>query len=246
MKGIVLAGGNGSRLRPMTLGTNKHILPVGTSPMIYHPISQLVANGITEICIVSGINHLGSVVELLGSGERFGASFSYKVQENPGGIAEALGLCRNFAGIESIAVFLGDNIFENKLNLQLGNGNDAKLFLKEVDNPEAFGVAEVDHLKRLIDIQEKPEEPKSNCAVTGAYIYSPRMWDFIRMIDVSERGELEITDLNKMILRNGKVATEDVVGWWQDAGSLNSYRKANDLVYSSLCSELDVLIYSWK
>lgn len=246
MKGIVLAGGNGSRLRPMTLSTNKHILPVGTSPMIYHPISQLIANGITEICIVSGTHHLGSVVELLGSGDRFGASFSYKVQDKPGGIAEALSLCRNFAGIESIAVFLGDNIFGEKLNLTLGNGVDARLYLKEVDNPEAFGVAEVDHLKRLIDIQEKPEEPKSNFAVTGVYVYSPRMWDFIRMINVSDRGELEITDLNRMLLKNGKIMTEDVNCWWQDAGSLGSYKKANDLTYDNLSKELMDLIASWS
>jgi glucose-1-phosphate thymidylyltransferase len=234
-KGIVLAGGTGSRLGPLSRVTNKHLLPVGPVPMIYYPIAQLLCNNIREICIVSGLFHLGSVVSLLGSGSRFNCEFTYKVQDEAGGIAEALNLCRHFAGLDSIAVFLGDNIFGNVLDLNIDKRlADATLFLKKVPDPHRFGIAEVDHMKKLIDVEEKPENPKSNLAITGAYLYSSKIWKAIDSIERSARGELEISDANKWILRNGVVLTKDVEGWWSDAGTQDSYKKSNSVVWDSL------------
>lgn len=234
-KGIVLAGGTGSRLGPLSKVTNKHLLPVGPVPMIYYPIAQLLCNNIKDICIVSGLFHLGSVVSLLGSGSKFGCEFTYKVQDEAGGIAEALNLCKNFAGLNDIAVFLGDNIFGNMLNLNIGKKLvDAILFLKKVPDPHRFGIAEVDHMKKLIDIEEKPENPKSNLAITGAYLYSSKIWKAIYSIERSTRGELEISNANKWILKNGVVLTEDVEGWWSDAGTQDSYKKSNNAVWDNL------------
>jgi glucose-1-phosphate thymidylyltransferase len=170
MRGVVLAGGTGSRLGALSKTVNKHMLPVGAQPMIFHPISQLLENGILDICVVSGLFHLGFVVELLGSGSKYGCRFTYKVQDEAGGIAEALLLCRDFAGRDNIAVILGDNIFGDVLDLNLPEGADARFFLRRVPDPRRFGVAEVDHLKRLVDIEEKPENPRSDLAVVGAYL----------------------------------------------------------------------------
>jgi len=238
MKGIILAGGTGSRLGPLSKVTNKHLLPVGSVPMIYHPIAQLLENGIRSICVVSGLFHLGSVVDLLGSGSRFGCSFTYKVQDEAGGIAEALGLCRDFAGSDDIAVFLGDNIFGDVLDLSLPAGADAKFFLKKVPDPERFGVAEVDHMKRLVDIEEKPDSPKSDLAVTGAYVYSYIIWRAVDSIKRSARGELEISDANRVIMKRGTICVADVDGWWSDAGTQTSFRKANAEVWDALDPEL--------
>lgn len=237
MLGIILAGGTGSRLGPLSLVTNKHILPLGNFPMIYHPLSQLLCNEITDICIVSGLFHLGSVVSLLGSGKRFGCKFTYKVQDEAGGIAEALNLCKNFAGDDDIMVFLGDNIFGEVLRPDIKN-YDGVFYIKEVPDPHRFGVAEVDHLKKLIDIEEKPENPKSNMAVTGAYVYSNKIWNAISSIKRSKRGELEISDANKWLIKNGDIITMEVKGWWSDAGTQESYRKANEKVWTELCPEL--------
>jgi len=243
MKGIILAGGTGSRLGPLSKVTNKHLLPVGAVPMIYHPLSQLLCNGITDICIVSGLFHLGSVVSLLGSGSRFGCQFTYKVQDEAGGIAEALNLCKNFAGDEDIMVFLGDNIFGEVLRVEEFYPTsreadvlppDGMFFIKQVPDPQRFGVAEVDHLKKLVDIEEKPENPKSNMAVTGAYIYSFRIWDAIKSITRSARGELEISDANRWLIQNGTIITSELTGWWSDAGTQESYRKANAMVWDNL------------
>ena len=246
MRGIVLAGGTGSRLGPLSKTLGKHLLPVGPVPMIYHPLSQLLCNGITDICVVSGLFHLGSVVSLLGSGSRFGCSFTYKVQDEAGGIAEALSLCRDFAGEEDIMVFLGDNIFGEVLRPKVDTygciEHDAVFFLKEVPDPHRFGVAEVDHLKRLVDIEEKPENPKSNMAVTGAYVYTPNVWSNIDMITRSERGELEISDVNRRIINGGFVETQEVLGWWSDAGTQESYRLANRDVWTNLCPELNNML----
>lgn len=237
MKGIILAGGNGSRLGSLSRVTNKHLLPVGSVPMIYHPLSQLLCNGIKEICIVSGLFHLGSVVSLLGSGSRFNCSFTYKVQDKAGGIAEALSLCKDFAGNENIMVFLGDNIFGEVLKIK-DFDSDAVLFIKQVPDPYRFGIAEVDHMKKLIDIEEKPENPKSNLAVTGAYLYSPLIWKAISSITRSKRGELEISDANKWIMQNGSIITYEINGWWSDAGTQESYRKANEIIWNNLNPQL--------
>jgi glucose-1-phosphate thymidylyltransferase len=232
-KGLILAGGTGSRLGPLSKVTNKHLLPVGPVPMIFHPISQMLENGITDICVVSGLFHLGSVVELLGSGTRYGCRFTYKVQDGAGGCAEALLLGRAFAGEDDIAVILGDNIFGQVLDFRV-HVRGAILYLKEVPDPHRFGVAEVDHLKCLVDLEEKPENPKSNLAVTGAYLYSRSVWDVAGGIARSERGELEITDTNKGLLRKGIVDIFEVGGWWSDAGTQESFRKANEEVWSRL------------
>jgi len=236
-RGVVLAGGTGSRLGPLSKVTNKHLLPVGPVPMIFHPISQMLENGITEICVVSGLFHLGSVVELLGSGTRYGCEFTYKVQDEAGGIAEALLLCRDFAGEDNVAVILGDNIFGEVLNLHAPT-RGAVLYLKQVPDPHRFGVAQVDHMKRLVDIEEKPENPKSDLAVTGAYLYSPVIWGAVDRIGRSARGELEISDANKEMIRNGIVDTFELCGWWSDAGTQESYRKANLEVWDRLCPQL--------
>lgn len=243
MKGIILAGGTGSRLGSLSKIVGKHLLPVGAVPMIFHPISQMLENGIIELCVVSGLFHLGLIVELLGSGSKFGCRFTYKVQDEAGGIAEALLLCRNFAGDDNIAVILGDNIFGDVLNLHLPQGGaHAKFFLKKVKDPHRFGVAEVDHMKRLVDVEEKPENPKSDLAVTGAYLYSPAIWDACGRIGRSARGELEISDANKEMIRNGIVDTSELRGWWSDAGTQDSYRKTNREVWDNLCPPLMVKI----
>lgn len=236
-RGIVLAGGTGSRLGPLSKVTNKHLLPVGPVPMVFHPISQFLENGIDEICVVSGLFHLGSVVELLGSGSRYGCRFTYKVQDAAGGIAEALLLCRDFAGGENIAVILGDNIFGELLdfNIRVRGG---VLYLKEVPDPHRFGVAEVDHLKCLVDVEEKPGNPKSNLAITGAYLYSPAIWEAAERVERSARGELEITDANKAMIRQGIVDTYEIRGWWSDAGTQESFRKANQEIWDNLCPRL--------
>lgn len=241
-KAIILAGGTGSRLGPLSKVTNKHLLPVGLVPMIYYPICQAICNGIYDICIVSGLNHLGAVVTLLGSGKTFGCDFTYKVQDSAGGIAEALSLCRNFSGNDILSVFLGDNIFGDILDLDVPEGYDATVFLKKVPDPHRFGIAEVDHLKKLVDIEEKPENPKGNLAVTGAYIYTPYIWDIINTISRSKRGELEISDVNRHIIKNKKVFTVELLSWWSDAGTQESYIRANKETWPNSCLELNNMI----
>lgn len=241
-KAIILAGGTGSRLGPLSKVTNKHLLPVGLVPMIYHPISQVLCNNIRDICIVSGLNHLGSVVNLLGSGKKFGCSFTYKVQDEAGGIAEALSLCQNFAGDDSVVVILGDNIFGEVLNFSIPDGFDAVLFLKNVPDPCRFGIAEVDHLKKLVDLEEKPNNPKSNLAVTGAYLYTSYIWEALKSLKRSIRGELEITDANKQIINNKQVFTREILGWWSDAGTQESYIKVNREIWNNLDEKINIML----
>jgi len=225
-----LAGGTGSRLYPLTKVTNKHLLPVGNKPMIYYPIEKLTQAGIDEILIVTGTEHVGDVVNLLGSGKDFGCRFTYKVQDEAGGIAQALGLARNFAGGDSMSVILGDNIFEMSLNDPVKNfdSSAASILLKEVDDPERFGVAEIE-ADKIKTIEEKPENPKSNFAVTGIYFYPPDVFDIIETLKPSGRGELEITDVNNHYVRENRMKFSVMDGWWTDAGTLNSYKKANEL-----------------
>lgn len=230
MKGIVLAGGTGSRLFPLTKVTNKHLLPVGKKPMIYYPIEKLLEAGIKEILIVTGTEHMGDVVNLLGSGKDFNCKFTYKVQDEAGGIAQALGLAENFAGGDDIAVILGDNVFEYNLTQAVSSfAGGSCLFVQEVDDPERFGVAEVSAGK-IISIAEKPQEPKSNYAVTGVYMYDAKVFEYIRTLKPSRRGELEITDVNNKYIGDGLCNYFLMSGYWTDAGTFESLDRANELV----------------
>ena len=231
MKGIILAGGTGSRLYPLTKVTNKHLLPVGDKPMIYHPIEKLLEVGIKEVLIVTGTEHMGDVVNLLGSGKDFNCRFTYKVQDEAGGIAQALGLAENFAGIDPVVVSLGDNIFEHSLQKAVSNydGSGAQILIQKVEDPERYGVAELEGDK-VISIEEKPKEPKSNYAVTGIYFYDTKVFECIRTLKPSGRGELEITDVNNFYIKNGLMKSSVLEGWWTDAGTPDSYKHANKLV----------------
>ncbi len=230
MKGIVLAGGTGTRLYPLTKVTNKHLLPIGKKPMIYYPIGKLIEAGIREILIVTGTDHMGDVVNLLGSGREFDCRFTYKVQDEAGGIAQALGLAENFAGDESLTVILGDNVFSASIADAVQNFNDdgAQIMIKKVHDPERFGVPELSDNK-ILRIEEKPENPKSEYAVTGIYMYDSRVFDFIRNLTPSGRGELEITDVNNHYIRERKMQYSILDGWWTDAGTFSSYFHANEL-----------------
>lgn len=236
MKGIVLAGGTGSRLYPLTKVTNKHLLPVGRKPMIYYPIEKLTGAGIEEILIVTGTEHMGDVVGLLGSGRDFGCRFTYKVQDEAGGIAQALGLAQNFCAGSRICIILGDNIFEDSLaeaarafeSRAAGPKGAAQLFLKEVPDPQRFGVATV-QAGRITRILEKPARPESNLAVTGIYMYGPEVFDIIRTLRPSGRGELEISDVNQEYVSRGAVSFSLLSGWWTDAGTFESLARANEL-----------------
>ncbi len=233
MKGIVLAGGSGSRLFPLTKVTNKHLLPVGKVPMIYHPICKLLEAGITEILIVTGVEHMGHVVGLLGSGSRFGCEFTYRVQDQAGGIAQALALARHFALGDRMVVILGDNIFEDPITEYVKNfavqKAGARIILKEVNDPQRFGVAELNG-DRVIGIEEKPSKPKSNLAVTGVYMYDSEVFEIARRLKPSRRGELEITDVNNAYIQRGELAYDLFKGWWTDAGTFDSLHHANELL----------------
>lgn len=233
MKGIVLAGGNGTRLLPLTKITNKHLLPVGRYPMIYYPLYTLIQAGIKDIMIVSGKGHAGHFLELLGSGKEFGARFSYAIQEDAGGIAQALSLCEDFADNEKIAVILGDNIYQDNFRFQIDNfksrDRGAQIFIKKVDDPQRFGVPNIND-GRIVDIEEKPIFPKSPYAVTGFYLYDSRVWDVVKTLKPSERGELEITDVNNFYIKDETMRFSVVDGFWLDAGTFPSLHRANMVV----------------
>ncbi len=233
LRGVVLAGGTGTRLRPLTKVTNKHLLPVGNKPMIYHPIEKLLGAGIEEILIVTGIEHMGDVVNLLGSGKDFGCRFTYKVQDQAGGIAQALGLAENFAQGERIVVILGDNVFQANLKKYTDKyrkqKSGARILLKEVDKPQRFGVAEIEGNK-ITNIEEKPSKPKTNLAVTGIYFYDAAAFDIIKTLKPSARGELEVTDINNAYISKGQMEYDILDGWWSDAGTFESLSFVNELV----------------
>lgn len=233
-KGIILAGGTGSRLMPLTKVTNKHLLPVGRKPMIYYPIEKLTGADIREILIVTGTEHMGNIVSLLGSGRQFGCRFTYKVQDEAGGIAEALGLAENFCrGDELMSVILGDNIFEDSLGAYVAafrlQGKGARILGKEVRDPQRFGVAELSG-NRVVSIEEKPGRPKSKIAVTGIYFYDTRVFDIIRHCRRSARGELEITDVNNAYIKMDEMQLDILQGWWSDAGTFESLSNVDRLV----------------
>jgi glucose-1-phosphate thymidylyltransferase len=221
MKGIIFAGGTATRLFPLTATTSKQLLPIYDRPMIFYPIQTLVQAGIKDIMIVSGKGHAGHFLELLGSGKDFGARFSYAVQETPGGIAQALGLCDDFVDRDKVVVMLGDNIVEDDISSAVVDfekqDKGAKIFLTEVSNPSSFGVAEVDGSK-IINIEEKPEKPKSNLAVIGLYMYDSQVWDVIVNLKPSGRGELEITDVNNFYVKQGTMTFQRLKGEWGDGG----------------------------
>lgn len=233
LRGIVLAGGTGSRLRPLTKVTNKHLLPVGQKPMIYYPIEKLTAAGIDEILIVTGVEHMGDVVSLLGSGKDFNCRFTYKVQDEAGGIAQALALAENFAQGQPVAVILGDNIFHANLKKYvdkfIAQCTGARILLRQVPDPQRFGVAELADGK-IISIEEKPPKPKSNYAVIGIYFYDGGVYDIIRMLKPSARGELEITHVNDAYIAKGQLAYDIIEGWWTDAGTFESLARAGEFV----------------
>lgn len=234
MKGVILAGGLGSRLFPLTKITNKHLLPVYDQPMIYYPIRTLINAGIDDIMIVTGGNSAGDFLKLLGNGKDFGLKhLNYTYQEGEGGIADALSLVEHFADDEPICVVLGDNIIERNIRQAAdeyrAQGRGAKIMLKEVHDPQRFGVPELDGDK-VLRIEEKPAEPKSNYAVTGIYFYDNTVFDVIKTLEPSERGELEITDVNNHYIGRGEMTWNELDGWWTDAGTFESLLRASNLV----------------
>jgi glucose-1-phosphate thymidylyltransferase len=230
IKGVILAGGTGSRLYPLTKVTNKHLLPVGRQPMIYHPIGKLTQAGVDEILIVTGVEHMGDIVTLLGSGHDFKCRFTYKVQDQAGGIAQALGLAEDFVGTDKMCVILGDNVFEDSLAPFVKNFNaqktGAKILIKEVADPQRFGVVEMKDGK-VLSIVEKPKKPKSNYAVVGIYFYNSDVFQVIKQLKPSGRGELEITDVNQSYLGRGELSCDIISGWWSDAGTFESLERAS-------------------
>jgi glucose-1-phosphate thymidylyltransferase len=233
MKGIVLAGGKGTRLGELTRVTNKNLLPVGNMPMVYHPIFKLTEAGITDIMVITGTEHMGDFVELLGSGRRFGCQFTFRVQDEAGGIAQALGLAEGFCRDDKCVVLLADNIFEDHLTHLIENAtirpDDAFVLLKEVDDPTRFGVAVIEDGK-LVKVIEKPDPPPSNYAVTGVYIYPPDVFQVIKSLKPSCRGELEITDVNNFYIEQGRMGWMVMDGYWTDAGTPESLACANRMV----------------
>ncbi len=244
MKGVVLAGGLGSRLKPLTKVTNKHLLPVYHQPMIYYPIQTLINAGIDDIMIVTGGNSAGDFLKLLGNGKDFGLKhLNYTYQEGEGGIADALSLVEHFADEEPICVVLGDNIIENNIRQAKKDygkqGTGAKILLKKVHDPNRFGVPEFEG-EKILQIEEKPNNPKSDYAVIGIYFYDSTVFDIIKTLKPSGRGELEITDVNNHYIKRGKMTWNELNGWWTDAGTFESLLHATNLVAKTGANNLEV------
>ena len=233
LRGVILAGGKGTRLGELTKVTNKHLLPVGPMPMVYHPLKKMVGAGIRDILLVSGTEHMGDFVELLGSGREYQCNLTYRVQDEAGGIAQALGLAALFChGVRSL-VILGDNVFHDPLT-DLVAAADKKpdhafVLLKQVPDPQRYGVAEL-RGESIVSIEEKPKKPKSDYAVAGIYLYPPDVFNVIKTLKPSGRGELEITDVNRYYLEKGRLGFRPLEGYWTDAGTLESLAHANQLV----------------
>ncbi len=244
MKGIILAGGKGTRLFPLTKATNKHLLPLGKEPMLFHPIRHMVGAKISDIMVVTSTQHMGEVVNCLGSGADFGCSLTYKVQEEAGGIADALRLCESFAGSDKICVMLGDNVFEQSIAPYVQNFSrqeiGARVVVKEVGEPERYGVAAMDE-RQIVEIEEKPKNPKSSFAVVGLYFYDSQVWGIIRNIKPSARGELEITSVNNAYIDRKQLMFDVCQGRWTDAGTFESWMEATKLMF-----ENDNRIKEWQ
>lgn len=244
MKGIVLAGGLGTRLFPLTKITNKHLLPVYDQPMIFYPIQTLVNAGIDDIMIVTGGNSAGDFLKLLGNGKEFGLKhLNYTYQEGEGGIADALLLVKHFADDSPVCVVLGDNIIEGNICEAVESyekqGKGAKILLKKVDDPQRFGVAKMDG-GRVVRIEEKPMNPPSDYAVTGIYFYDSRVFEVIKTLKPSERNELEITDVNNDYINRGEMTWDQLAGWWTDAGTFDSLLRAANLVAKTGANKLEM------
>ncbi len=243
MKGVVLAGGLGTRLLPLTRATNKHLLPVFDRPMIFYPIQTLLNAGIRDILLVTGGPHAGHFLRVLGNGDEFGLThLNYAFQEGEGGIAAALSLAEHFADGGKLCVILGDNLIEGTIAPAVARfrkqGRGARILVKEVPDAERFGVAELSG-GRVLSIEEKPKRPKSRYAVTGIYMYDARVFDFIRTLKPSRRGELEITDVNNWYLGKGELMCEVLEGWWTDAGTIASLHRAGNLVAETGANRTD-------
>ncbi len=235
MKGVILAGGRGTRLYPLTKATNKHLLPVGREPMIFHAVHRLREAGIRDILVVTSTEHMGDIVRCLGGGSELGVEFTYRVQEKPLGIAHALSLAETFAGGEKLCVMLGDNIFAGSIAPIVENfrrqEKGARVVLRKVSDPERFGIAALDE-KQIVEIEEKPQKPKSNYAVIGLYFYDHQVFDIIRGLTFSPRGELEITDVNRAYIARGQLEYDFYEGPWMDAGTPESWFEANRLFFA--------------
>jgi glucose-1-phosphate thymidylyltransferase len=233
LRGVILAGGKGTRLGELTRVTNKHLLPVGPYPMVYHPLKKLAGAGVRDVLLVSGTEHMGDFVELLGSGREHGCRLTYRVQDEAGGIAQALGLAELFCHRARTLVILGDNIFLDSLHgfvaaAQAGPDH-AWVMLKQVPDPQRFGVAQLQG-DRIVAIEEKPKHPRGDHAVAGIYLYPPDVFDVIKTLRPSARGELEITDVNQHYLQQGRLSYRTLEGYWTDAGTLESLATANQYV----------------
>jgi glucose-1-phosphate thymidylyltransferase len=242
MKGVILAGGLGTRLHPLTKVTNKHLLPVYDKPMIYYPIQTLINAGIDDILIVTGGNNAGDFLKLLGNGKEFGLKhMNYTYQEGEGGIAEALRLAEFFASEDKICVVLGDNVIEKNIRKAVENfrkqKEGARILLKEVPDPQRFGVAEL-RGDRIARIEEKPKEPKSRYAVIGIYLFDQEVFNIIKTLKPSGRGELEITDVNNRYIEKGVMTWDILEGWWTDAGTFESLLRANQMVAQTGANKL--------
>jgi len=243
MKGVVLAGGSGSRLFPLTKITNKHLLPIYNKPMIYYPIETLVNGGIGEILLVTGGKNSGDFLRLLSNGREFGLKhLHYTYQEGEGGIADALSLAEHFADSDKLCVILGDNIIESNIRQAAEDfrrqPSGAKILLKQVPDAERFGVAEISD-GRIVGIEEKPSRPKSNYAVTGIYFYDASVFEKVKRLQPSGRGELEITDVNNAYIEEGSMSYGFLEGWWTDAGTFDSLRRASNLVAENGANKME-------
>ena len=239
MRGIILSGGSATRLRPCTKVTSKQLLPIYNRPMIYYPLNTLIKAGIKEILIIVAPERAGDYLNLLGSGKDFGVKFIYEIQDEPRGLADAFIVGENFIDKENVVMILGDNIFEDDLSNEIKNfKKGAKIFAKEVSDPERFGIVEFDENNKAISIDEKPEKPKSNYCITGLYIYDSRVVEAAKSVKPSKRGELEITELHNWYLRKNELEVAMVKGEWIDAGTFDSLLKAQNLAKEKLQDKL--------
>lgn len=231
MKGIILAGGSGSRLHPITKVTSKQLLPIYNKPMIYYPMNTLLTAGIKDILFIVAPDHAGDFVNFLGSGKNFKAHFAFEVQDKPAGLAQGLSLAESFVNGDSCCLILGDNIFTDNFAEEVKDFvSGAKIFVKEVDDPERFGVVEMDENRHVLSLEEKPKKPKSNLAQVGMYMYDEHVFNLIRQLKPSSRGELEITDLNNLYLEKGALTAQEMKGDWIDAGTFESLHQAACLI----------------
>lgn len=240
MKGIILAGGKATRLRPLTKITSKQLLPVYNKPMIYYPLETLLNAGIKDILIIIAPDYAGHFLNLLGSGREFGARFTYEIQEEPRGLADAFIVGESFIGKDKVTMILGDNIFDHDFSSDIKNfEKGAKIFAKEVHDPKRFGVVEFDKEMKVLSVEEKPEKPKSNYAAVGMYIYDNRVVDFAKNLKPSARGEIEITDINKIYLKKGELAVGLIDGIWEDAGTFDSLLRASSVMAAKAAMKND-------